>query len=365
MLHYVTMLTDETFMTRALELAEQGRFSVSPNPMVGAVIVRDGMIVAEGFHERAGEPHAEIVALAKGADVRGATMYVTLEPCSHEGRTGPCAPAIVAAGIKRVVVAAQDPNPKVNGKGIQILREGGIDVISDVLADQTRKLNEFFIHSQAMGRPFVVLKAGMTLDGKLATVSRESKWITCEASRERSLRLREEYDAVLVGSGTVRQDNPHLTRRLGLNRSINPWTRVIVDGAGGIPASSHVLSDGGRTLLFTSTTDRYQPGNGLEIILAQAGENGRIDLGKMLATLFEREIRSVLVEGGSLLHSEMIRSGLWQKMILFVAPMFLGGSDAPSIFQDEGSARLTEARRFRFDAIDRIGTDLMITAYRL
>ena len=357
------MPTDETFMNRALELAEQGRFSVSPNPMVGAVIVRDGTIIAEGFHERAGGPHAEIVALDRGANVRAATMYVTLEPCSHEGRTAPCAPAIVAAGITRVVVAARDPNPKVDGKGIQILRESGTEVVTDVLADRARKLNEVFIHGHTTGRPFVTLKAGMTLDGKLATVARESKWITSEAARERGLRLREEYDAVLVGGGTVRQDNPRLTRRLGLNHSVTPWTRVIVDGSGGIPASSHVLSDGDRTLLFTCHAHRYQPRSGLEII-PTIGRNGRIDLGKMLASLFEREIRSVLVEGGSLIHSEMIRSELWQKMILFVAPALVGGSEAPSIFQDAGSARLTEARRFRFDAIDPIGTDLMITVYR-
>lgn len=358
------MSTDETYMGRALELAEQGRFSVSPNPMVGAVIVRDGTIIAEGFHERAGLPHAEIVAIAHGADVRGATLYVTLEPCSHEGRTGPCAPAIVAAGIKRVVVATQDPNPKVDGKGIQILRQSGIDVLSDVLADRARKLNEVFIHGQTTGRPFVALKAGMTLDGKLATIARESKWITSEASRDSSLRLREEFDAILVGGGTVRQDNPRLSRRLGLNHSITPWTRVIVDGSGGIPTSSHVLSDGGRTLLFTSHAERYQAGNGLEIVPV-ASENGRIDLANMLVLLYEREIRSVLVEGGSVLHSEMIRSELWQKMILFVAPTLLGGSEAPSIFQDEGTTRLTAARRFRFDAIDRVGPDLMITAYRV
>jgi len=351
-------------MSRALDLAGQGRFGVSPNPMVGAVIARNGAIVAEGFHQRAGGPHAEIAALKNGGDFRGATLYVTLEPCSHQGRTGPCHPAIIAAGIERVVVATNDPNPRVNGKGIEALRTAGIEVVTDVLSDRARKLNEVFFHSQTTGRPFVVLKAGMSLDGKLATVAKESKWITSEASREESLRLREEYDAILVGAGTVRQDDPQLTRRLGLNHSIHPWTRVIVDGSAGIPASSRVLSDGGKTLLFTSRPDRYKGGNGVEILPAGTA-NGRVDLGKMLELLHDREIRSVLVEGGSALHSEMVRSELWQKMILFVAPTFLGGSGAPSIFEDGGIIRLTEARRFRFDAIDRIGPDLMITAYRL
>jgi len=358
------MSNDETFMSRALELAELGRLGVSPNPMVGAVVVRDGTVIAEGFHERAGQPHAEILALARGGDVRGATIYVTLEPCTHQGRTGPCAPEIVQAGIRKVVVATEDPNPRVDGKGIQLLRERGVEVVTDVLAERARKVNEVFFHCQTTGRPFVTLKAGMTLDGKLATVTGESKWITSESSRESSLRLREEHDAILVGSGTVRQDNPHLTRRLGLNHSINPWVRVVLDGSREIPASSHVLCDGGKTLLFTSRADRYRPSPGLEIVTSR-GEKERINLDRVLKALYEREIRSVLVEGGSALHSELIRADLWQKMILFVAPTFMGGPEAPSIFQGEGVARLTDARRFRFDAVDRIGPDLRITSYRV
>ena len=325
-------------MRRALELAERGRYSVSPNPMVGCVIVRDGAVIAEGWHRRAGEPHAEVEALQNCDRPRGATMMVNLEPCAHHGRTPPCIDAIIEAGIARVVFAMDD----VEHGGAEKLRQAGVDVVSGILEPEARRLNEKFAYAAAHRRPFVLLKAGMTLDGKLATIARESQWITSAEARRASLALREEYDAVVVGGGTVAADNPRLTRRLGWNTARNGWTRIVLDRDRVVPPDSHVLTDGGPTLYITHDAD----------------------LDALLSDLYERAaIQSVIVEGGSTMHSELIRRNLWQKMILFVAPMIVGGAAAPSIFSGEGVARLTEAYRFRFDRVEAVGDDLMITAY--
>ncbi|HWS72656.1 MAG TPA: bifunctional diaminohydroxyphosphoribosylaminopyrimidine deaminase/5-amino-6-(5-phosphoribosylamino)uracil reductase RibD [Thermoanaerobaculia bacterium] len=329
-------------MTRALVLAENGRYSVSPNPMVGCVIVQEGEIIGEGWHRRAGEAHAEIEALRNGtADPRGATMYVTLEPCAHHGRTPPCANAVIEAGIARVVIAMTDPHAVVNGRGVDLLRAAGVEVETGVLEAEARKLNEKFLHDVTYGLPFVLLKAGMTLDGKLATVARESRWITSAPARERSLALREEYDAILVGGGTVATDDPQLTRRLGWNASISPWTRIVLDRDRRVPPAARVLTDGGRTLVYSDD----------------------LPLVEVLRDLHARGIQSVLVEGGSAIHSAFIREGLWQKMIVFVAPALIGGGDAPSIFGGDGIPRLTDAHRFRFDRVEVVGDDVMIVAY--
>lgn len=347
----------ETFMRRALELAEQGRYSTSPNPMVGCVLVKGGAIVGEGWHRRAGEPHAEIEALRACDDPRGATAYVSLEPCAHHGRTGPCADALIEAGVARVVVAMTDPHERVDGRGIERLRAAGVDVTTGVLEADARRLNEKFVWAATQKLPFVLLKAGMTIDGKLATVTRESQWITSEPARERSLAMREEFDAVLVGGGTVTADNPRLTRRLGL--APTPWTRVVLDGDGLVPVHAQIVSDGGRTILFTSNDGAFDRREGLEVIRSV----GRIDLVRVFAELYARGIHSVLVEGGAIVHSEVIRQGLWQKMTLFVAPMIVGGGDAPAIFTGDAVSRLTDAYRFRFDRVELVGSDLMIVAY--
>jgi len=324
-------------MRRALDLAARGRYSVSPNPMVGCVIVRDGNVIAEGWHKRAGEPHAEIEAL-RGIDARGATMIVTLEPCVHHGRTPPCVDAIIAAGITRVAIAMRDPHEVAAG-GIERLREAGIEVVTGVLESEARKLNEVFIHAVTHRRPFVLLKAGMTLDGKLATVTRESHWISSEASRQKSLDLREQYDAILTGGGTIRDDNPMLTCRLGL--ASTPWTRIILDRRRVVPANATVLTDGGNTIHITED----------------------VDLNTLLADLYSRGIQSMIIEGGSNVLSSFIRRRLWQKMIVFIAPMVVGGADAPSIFGAEGVAKLTGGYRFHFDRIEMVGGDVMIAAY--
>lgn len=345
-------------MRRALDLAEKGRYTVSPNPLVGCVIVRDGAIIGEGWHRRAGEPHAEVEAL-RDCDARGATMYVTLEPCCHYGRTSPCTDAVIAAGLSRVVIATQDPNEIVNGRGVEALRAAGIDVTMGICESEARRLNERFAWSVTHKMPFVLLKAAITLDGKLATVARESQWITSEQARQIGLSLREEYDAILVGSGTVKSDNPRLTRRLGLASDATPWTRIVLDGDGEVPPHAQILTDGGRTLLFTSRPELYTETQGLEIVRTE----GRAPLDGVLGQLHARGIQSVMVEGGAVVHSEIIRRGLWQKMMLFVAPMIVGGAEAPAILGHDGVSRLTDAYRFRFDRVEFVGTDLMITAY--
>jgi diaminohydroxyphosphoribosylaminopyrimidine deaminase / 5-amino-6-(5-phosphoribosylamino)uracil reductase len=328
-------------MRRALELAERGRYSVSPNPMVGCVLVRDGKTCAEGWHQRAGEPHAEIKAIQACDDPRNATMYVTLEPCVHHGRTPPCVDVILAAGIKHVVIATSDPHDIVKGRGIERLRSSGVEVIVGVLENEARRSNEKFLHSVTDEKPFVLLKAAMTLDGKLATVARESRWITSEAARQKSLELREEYDAILVGGTTVRDDDPQLTRRLGWNLGITPWTRVILDRDHQVPPKARVFEQNGTMIHITNDVD-------LEVLLHD---------------LYKRGVQSVIVEGGSYVHSEFIRRKLWQKMIVFAAPMIVGGGDAPSIFSGEAVSRLTEAYRFRFDRVEMVGSDMMIVAY--
>ncbi|MFP5247996.1 MAG: bifunctional diaminohydroxyphosphoribosylaminopyrimidine deaminase/5-amino-6-(5-phosphoribosylamino)uracil reductase RibD [Thermoanaerobaculia bacterium] len=352
-------MTDAAFMQRALALAEEGRYTVSPNPMVGCVIVRDGAILGEGFHRRAGEPHAEVEALKQCDDPRGATMYVTLEPCCHYGRTSPCTDAVITAGLSRVVIAMEDPNELVNGRGIEAMRAAGIEVTVGVLESEARRLNERFVWAVTQKLPFVLVKAGMTLDGKLATVARESQWITAEAARDASLRLREEFDAILVGSGTVRHDNPRLTRRLGLAGDATPWTRVVLDGDGELPPHAQLLTDGGRTIVFTGNASRYDSAPNLELVKT----DGRTDLQRVLGELYTRGMQSVIVEGGAIVHSEVIRRGLWQKMMLFIAPMIVGGADAPAIFSGEAVAKLTDAYRFRFDRAEFVGSDLMVTAY--
>src|SRR5436305_2933159 len=326
-------------MRRALDLAARGRYSVSPNPMVGCVIDRDGNVIAEGWHHRASELHAEIEAGRNVDDARDATVVGTLERCVHHGRTPPCVDAIIAAGVSRVVIAMRDPHEIAAG-GIEKLRDAGIEVVTGVLESDARKLNEIFIHAVTNRRPFVLLKAGMTLDGKLATVAGESRWITSDAARQKSLELREQYDAILTGAGTIRDDNPQLTRRLGL--ASTPWTRIILDRRRIVSADATVLTDGGKTIHVSED----------------------VELDALLGDLYTRGIHSLIVEGGSNVLSSFIRQQLWQKMIIFIAPMVIGGADAPSLFGGEGVAKLNDGFRFRFEQVESVGSDAVLVAYR-
>ncbi|HUP65745.1 MAG TPA: bifunctional diaminohydroxyphosphoribosylaminopyrimidine deaminase/5-amino-6-(5-phosphoribosylamino)uracil reductase RibD [Thermoanaerobaculia bacterium] len=356
-------MPDEAFMRRALELAQNGRYAVSPNPRVGCVIVRNGRIIGEGWHRQAGAPHAEIEALSHCSEnPAGADVFVNLEPCAHFGRTPPCADALIAAAPGRVVVAIQDPHPEVNGRGIEKLRSAGIRVELGPCADEAERLNEIFLWTSRTQSPFLLIKAGVSLDGKLATTTRQSRWITSAESRQASLALREEFDAILVGSGTVRDDDPALTRRLGLAGPATRFTRVVLDATGDLPPDAQVLSDGQSTLVFSASAPLSRPG--VEFVALEAPA-GRFDLKLVLDELWSRGIRSVIAEGGSQILTDIIRSRLWQKMVIFIAPMFIGGSEAPALFSGEGVGDLERALRFRFAESKLLGGDLMVAGYPL
>ena len=325
-------MSDEPHLERAIELAERGRGTTRPNPMVGAVVVAGGEVVGEGWHERPGLPHAEAIALeAAGERARGATLYVTLEPCIHTGRTPPCADAVVAAGISRVVVGTPDPYEKVDGRGLERLREAGIEVevAEGELARQVRRQNEVFLTWAAERRPFVTYKAAMTLDGRLAASSGDARWVSGEESRRRAHELRALSDAVAVGMGTVRAENPGLDAR---DVAAERQPRRLAFGTGPLPEGSE-----------------------LELV--------EEPLEDALRRLADEEVQSLLLEGGPTLAGAFLRAGLLDKLVLFVAPKLVGGDDAPPLFAGPGAPTMAEAIALSELEIDRVGEDIVLTAY--
>ena len=353
---------DHALMRRAIELGRQGRYSTSPNPMVGAIIARDGEILGEGWHERTGEDHAELRAIADaGGIVRGTTLYVTLEPCNHHGRTPPCVESILDNGIARVVIATEDPSGAMSGKSIARLREAGIEVTTGIEREAAEEMNEVFLLAVRAQRPFVALKVAMTLDGKMATHTGMSQWITSERSRERALDLRETYDSIMVGGGTVASDDPRLTRRLGFNSSIQPWTRIVLDSSGTIPLDAALLTDQvAKTVVFTSDPSRLA-GSSCETVSAP-GTDDRIDLDFVMQNLRERGLRSILVEGGPTIAGEILNRGLCDKLYVFVAPLLVGGDDRYSIFPGNAIGTLDDALGFRFTSVEQLEPDLLLVA---
>jgi diaminohydroxyphosphoribosylaminopyrimidine deaminase/5-amino-6-(5-phosphoribosylamino)uracil reductase len=354
---------DERFMRRALTLARRGIGKTSPNPAVGALLVRKGHIVAEGWHRRAGGPHAEVFAL-RGVNARGATLYVTLEPCSTWGRTPPCAHAIIAAGVKRVVVAARDPNPKHNGRGLRMLRRAEIRVQAGLLADEATRMNEAFNKWITTGMPVVIAKAGMSLDGKIATRTGDAKWITGEAARREGHRLRALVDAILVGTNTAVRDDPGLTVRHGV-RGQQPW-RVVIDTRGRVSRKAKIFTDGqrGRTLVLTTNLApvawrRYLSGKGVEAIVLPH-KSGRVDLRAALKALGKRDITSVLVEGGGELLGSFFDAGLVDRVTLFYAPIVIGGRSAVAAVAGKGAAKIGKAVRLGDCRWRRIGRNEML-----
>lgn len=356
-------------MWQALGLAEQGRYGASPNPMVGAVLLaRDGEAVATGAHLACGGPHAEAAALATGAGrALGGTLVVTLEPCAHQGRTPPCVDAILAAGIARVVIGTRDPNPAVNGRGVEILRAAGVEVIEGVEEEACRAANRRFFHWIATGRPFVTLKMAMTLDGKLAARGGRSRWITSEASRREGYALREEFDALLVGVNTVLADDPRLTRRLGLNPSPH-LVRAVLDTSLRTPPESALLgNDPGDVTLFCREDAPVERRRELErrgaaIVEVGGDEHGRCDLRQVLRWLGSHQISSVLVEGGGEVHWSFLREALAQRVHAFVAPLVLGGREATPSVGGAGFGSPQEAVRLRFVEVRRLAGDLVVEA---
>lgn len=356
------MHVDETYMRRALELAARGRGRTSPNPMVGCVIVRDGAVIGEGFHAKAGEPHAEVNAVrAAGRDITGATVYVSLEPCCHEGRTPPCTDLLIQHHPARVVVAMHDPNPKVAGQGIFLLRAAGIEVEAGLLENEARQLNEVFIKYITTGMPFVIGKCGMTLDGKIATRAGDSKWVTCEASRRMVHELRNEVDAILVGSRTVMLDDPSLTTRLDAGKTKDP-VRVIVD-------ADDYLDSGRRVFHIESAAPTWvvipegRTFHGADEVLHVPAAPGGVNMRVLMQQLASREITSVLIEGGGTTHASAFEAGIVDKILFFVAPKIIGGRDAVTAVEGEGAEKMNEAILLERMAARPVGEDILIEAY--
>ncbi|MGG1229352.1 bifunctional diaminohydroxyphosphoribosylaminopyrimidine deaminase/5-amino-6-(5-phosphoribosylamino)uracil reductase RibD [Bacillus halotolerans] len=355
---------EEYYMKLALDLAKRGEGQTESNPLVGAVVVKDGQIVGMGAHLKYGEAHAEVHAIhMAGAHAKGADIYVTLEPCSHYGKTPPCAELIIKSGIKRVFVAMRDPNPLVAGRGISMIEEAGIEVKEGILADQAEQLNEKFLHFMRTGLPYVTLKAAASLDGKTATSTGDSKWITSEAARQDAQQYRKSHQSILVGAGTVKADNPSLTCRLP-NVSKQP-VRVILDTELSIPDDANVICDqAAPTWIFTTTRADEEKKKrfsafGVKIFTL---ETDRIPISDVLKILAEEGIMSVYVEGGSVVHGSFVKAGCFQEIIYYFAPKLIGGTLAPSLISGEGFQSMKDVPLLQFTDITQIGRDIRLTA---
>lgn len=361
--------TDVMYMQQALSLAREGAGFVSPNPLVGCVIVKDSQVVGQGYHQRFGGPHAEVYALQEaGARAQGAVLYVNLEPCCHTGKTPPCVDAVIQAKIGRVVAAMRDPNPLVAGGGVARLQQAGIPVTIGVCEAEAGVLNEAFVKYVTTGRPFVTLKCAMSLDGKIATHTGASQWITGPEARAEVHRLRHAVDALLVGIGTVLQDNPLLTTRLPDRQGVNPL-RVIVDSALRLPPQARVATVTTDCRTLVATTASASPAQqqrlceqGVEIVVLPAYDDGRVDLEALLCYLGERKIASLLVEGGATLNATLLRRRLVEKGLFFIAPKIIGG-DGLSVIGACGIANMEQVLCLRDSSSHRIGEDFLVQAY--
>ncbi|OGO30306.1 MAG: riboflavin biosynthesis protein RibD [Chloroflexi bacterium RBG_16_56_11] len=354
---------DKEFMGQALKLARRGLGKVSPNPMVGAVIVQGGRVIGKGYHRRFGGDHAEVEAIrSAGGDTAGATMYVTLEPCVHYGKTPPCADAVIKSRIGRVVIGMLDPDKRVSGQGLQKLKNAGIETTVGVREAECRALNEAYIKHRSTGVPFVTVKWAQSLDGRIATAAGDSRWISSEESRKLAHKLRAQHDAILAGIGNVLKDDPELTTRLVRGR--NPL-RVILDSRLRIPLAAKVLAgqEKARTLVATTpAADREKlaalHGMGIEVLTVPADGHGRVDLPALLRALGERDITSVLVEGGGEVITSFLRAGLADRLVVFIAPKILGSGT-----QAVGDLNITEvakALKLTFTRVYRIGEDMVV-----
>jgi diaminohydroxyphosphoribosylaminopyrimidine deaminase / 5-amino-6-(5-phosphoribosylamino)uracil reductase len=335
---------------------------------VGAVIVKDGSIIGQGYHQKAGTPHAEVHALQEAdGQAKDATLYVTLEPCVHYGRTPPCTDAIIRSGIKRVVIAAQDSNPLVAGRGVKTLRDAGIAVTTGVMEKEAVLLNEVFNKFITTRKPFVVLKSAMSLDGKIATYTGQSQWITGTQARQYGHRLRDTYDAILVGIGTILADNPLLTTRLSKGEGRNPM-RIILDSTGRTPLSSNVLVDkSAPTIVIVTEAASPERVGAIEATGAKVHilpkTNNRVDFSALTTLLGQKNITSVLIEGGAAIHGAALQSQVVDKVHFFIAPKIIGGHDAPGPVGGQGIAILTDAVELTGMCSEKIGEDIHIQAY--
>lgn len=362
-------MDDRFFMNRAINLASRARGVTSPNPMVGAVLVKNGRIIAEDYHRRPGTPHAEALVIQQAEHkTEGSILYVSLEPCCHtDKRTPPCTKAILRAGLKRVVIAMKDPNPKVSGKGIKELEEAGIKVVSGILEEKARKLNEAYIKYITTQRPFVILKTAMTLDGKIATPEGQSRWITGERARKTVHRLRSSADAVMTAIGTVKADDPELTARIKGGK--NP-IRIVIDPDLEIPMNSKVLRIPPETIIVTKdreeTRDTSKKGkannlltSGIRVIFFKA----KLNLLWLMERLGEMGITSLLIEGGSSLNAHALEDGIVDKLMFFIAPKIIGGRESYPTVGGRTSRRLDEAYELKDISVRRLGDDILVEGY--
>lgn len=357
---------DRLFMRLALREAAKGVGRTSPNPCVGAVVVRDGEVVARGYHRQAGSPHAEVNALnAAGEHARGATLYVTLEPCNHQGRTPPCTERILAAGVKRVVVGMNDPNPQVVGGGIGYLAGRGVEVVAGVLAEEALALNRPFAKHITTGRPWVIMKAGMSMDGRIATRTGHSQWITGATARARGHLWRDRVDAILVGVETALADDPALTARPRGRRGRDPL-RVVLDSTLRLPPTARLFHQKSTMATWVFCAPAASVAQRAALVAAGAvvkevaiSPHGGLDLGAVLAALGDHGVASLLVEGGGRVHAAFLRDNLYDQACLFAAPLFLG-SDGLPVVGGLGVDRVKQGRRFQLTKVRRLGEDIMV-----
>ncbi len=356
-------MTDIKYMQRAINLAERGRGWTSPNPLVGCVIVKNGKIVAEGYHEKIGGWHAERNAILNSdADITGATAYVTLEPCCHHGRTPPCSNLLIERGIKKVFIGSRDPNPLVSGKGAKQLRTAGVEVVEDFMREECDKLNPIFFHYIQTKRPYVLLKYAMTADGKIATSTGESKWITGETARAKVQETRHQYSAIMVGVETVLADNPMLNSRMPNARQP---VRVVCDSQLRTPLDCQLVQTANeyRTVIATVCEDlqkieQYRP-LGVGVLVCKA-KNKRVDLKDLLQKLGEMQIDSLLIEGGSNLNFSALESGVVNRVHCYIAPKLVGGKQAKTPIGGEGIGDLSQAVKLKLISMEMVGEDILI-----
>ena len=362
-------MQDELYMARALKLAARGRFTTHPNPNVGCVIVKDGEIVGEGFHYRAGEPHAEVHALRMaGEKAQGATAYVTLEPCSHHGRTPPCCEALIAAGVSRVVAAMQDPNPQVAGRGLYRLQQEGVDVSHGLMMNEAEALNKGFLKRMRTGFPWIQLKMGASLDGRTAMASGESQWITSPQARRDVQRLRAQSHVILTSSATVLADDPALTVRwdelnadtqaLYPQENLRQPLRIVIDSQNRVTPQHRIVEQAGETLFARTREDERQWPENVRTLLVPE-HNGRLDLVVLMMLLGKQQINSIWVEAGSTLAGALLEAGLVDELIVYIAPKLLG-SDARGLCVLPGLEKLEQAPHFKFNEIRHVGPDICL-----
>jgi diaminohydroxyphosphoribosylaminopyrimidine deaminase/5-amino-6-(5-phosphoribosylamino)uracil reductase len=358
---------DLQYMQLAMELAEKGKGGVNPNPLVGAVIVKDGRIIARGWHKKFGGPHAEINAFSDASEsVEGATMYVTLEPCSHYGKTPPCSEAIIKNKISRVVIGLKDPNPLVAGRGINMLEEAGISVECGLLEKELRYQNRVFLKYIKEKTPWVVMKTAMTLDGKIAAYTGDSKWVSGEESRKMVHSLRNELQGIMVGVDTVVADNPELTCRLGVNGSRNP-VRIVVDSSARVPVDSRIFDVSvARTIIATTYKSncaklKVLKGKGVEIVMV-GEKDGRVDLHELMIQLGEKGIDGILLEGGACLNYSVVNEGLVDEVVSFIAPKIVGGDMAKTPVGGKGRALMSDAIELEDINVEKAGNDIVLKA---